>query len=177
MTSFSYTEISEAVLRQLSPILRNAGAKIVSADEMGDKINDKLTDEITDEDTGKPQNSNKPNFKAFGPPRTTKEDIPIPGPWKSWDNSACPADDSERNRDCIMNNNQDQIVDSQDCKDNVPGTTFVEKRECCTDRQNYSEEDETKCECMYPWSADANGDCNTCIALRPMQFLCYICKY
>ena len=110
--------------------------------------------------------------------RVTKEDKAVVGEWKAWDNSGCPASRSERTRDCIINNNQEKVVPNEDCLANAPeGTLFVDDRECCTDRENYSEEDEKGCECMYPWSADANGDCNTCTALRPMQFLCYICKY
>ena len=110
----------------------------------------------------------------------TKEDFAILGEWKAWDDSGCPTKQSEKHRDCVMNNNNNDIRDDSECEASqaVPsGSTYVEYRECCTDRENYSEEDETQCECMYPWSADENGDCNTCIALRPMQFLCYICKY
>ena len=64
MTSFSYTEVSQAVLRQLSPILKNSGAQVVSADEMGEKINEQLEEKVKDD--GKPQNSNNLNFQAFG---------------------------------------------------------------------------------------------------------------
>jgi len=80
-----------------------------------------------------------------------------------------------------MNNAQTTPIDQSECANsdavkNLENQDYVAYRECCTDRENYSEEDDTQCICMYPWSADENGECNTCIALRPMQFLCYICK-
>ena len=82
---------------------------------------------------------------------------------------------------CVMNNAQDVEIAKSECENSaavndLDNKDYVTSRECCNDRENYSEEDETKCVCMYPWSADATDECNTCIALRPMQFLCYICK-
>ena len=82
---------------------------------------------------------------------------------------------------CVMNNAQDVEIPKSECETSaavkdLEDKSYVKARECCTDRENYSEEDDTQCVCMYPWSADETGECNTCIALRPMQFLCYICK-
>jgi len=173
VTTFDYNLVTERILRITGA---NSNATAFDADTIAQKTTDKLTENIS---TGKPQSTNGLNFRKFGAPRTTKQDVPILSQWSAWDDSGCPNGQSEKTRECVMNNAQTTPIDQSECANsdavkNLENQDYVAYRECCTDRENYSEEDDTQCICMYPWSADENGECNTCIALRPMQFLCYI---
>jgi len=173
VTTFDYTLVTERMLRVTSA---NSNATATNPGTMSTLTSNQLQNNIN---TGKPQSTNGLNFRKQGPVRSTKQDVAILSQWSAWDDSGCPNSLSEKTRMCVMNNAQTVPVAKSECENSLAVQALVDKsyvatRECCNDRENYSEEDETQCVCMYPWSADATGECNTCIALRPMQFLCYI---